>query len=77
MSITTNKYKLPVHFFTAKLAWYPFATINYLNVLTFLSKNTSIYLHLRPNLIKNINTQKIYPKAAQIYTSTASDARNI
>ena len=52
MRETPNKYKLLVHFFKAKLALYPFATIYNSNVLTFLQ----FYLHL----LKFID--KFYPQ---------------
>ena len=52
MSETTNKYKRPVCFSKAKLAWYPFTTIYFLTVLNILQ----IY----PNLLKF--TYKFDPK---------------
>ena len=42
MRETTNKYKLPVYFSKAKLACYPFSTIFYSNIFTFLQ----IFPHL-------------------------------
>ena len=42
MHETTNKYKPPVHYSTAKMACYSFATIYYSNIYTFLL----IYPHL-------------------------------
>ena len=56
-----NPKKLYIYFSKAKLAWYPFATIYYSNVLTFLQINPPfnlIYLQISPK----IQTQKKYKK---------------
>ena len=77
MCITTNKYKLPVHFCKSKLACYPFATIYYSNVLPFLL----IYPYLLQYTYKvdlEIQTPgKFTQKLQQIYTRAACDAHDI
>ena len=53
MCETTNKYKRLVHFFKAKLARYPFATIITQMYLTFFKfAKIYLYLHLTKNYLK-------------------------
>ena len=64
MHETTNKYKLPVHFFKAKLASYPFSIIylsNALNVSPILPTMNSIYIK-KKTIIESAKTQKLNRK---------------
>ena len=63
MHETANKYKLPVHFFKAKLASYPFSIIylsNVLNMSQNLPTMNSIYIFKK--IIESAKTQKLNRK---------------
>ena len=72
----TNKYKIPVNFSRAKLAWYRFATIYYSKILTFHQSYPNL-LQIISSFTQNFQHQKNYQKTAKAYLSAAHVACDI